>query len=220
MSVIGEARREAWQSRFSRIAHTQNSDESISRDTHTDHALPEPRNGKHLANTRWLSKIYLCGDERNTWFTVGNFRIVFTRGLKWWFMDIFRGIRVNGIKARERLGRTFLWGGRAGRLLGGPNLKETFLVYPCLRCVLSGAQLPPSKWDSLSFSRPPRPFQRFIIGRWSFLVDSNHRCWLENRKGAAREGVLVRFSIRDKSANNALPPPSFLVYRCCVRFLK
>lgn len=103
----------------------------------------------------------------------------------------------------------FLWGGRAGRLLGGPNLKETFLVYPCLRCVLSGAQLPPSKWDSLSFSRPPRPFQRFIIGRWSFLVDSNHRCWLENRKGAAREGVLVRFSIRDKSANNALPPPAF-----------
>lgn len=151
MSVIGEARREAWQSRFSRIAHTQNSDESISRDTHADHALPEPRNGKHLANTRWLSKIYLCGDERNTWFTVGNFRIVFTRGLKWWFMDIFRGIRVNGMKARERLGRTFLWGGRAGRLLGGPNLKETFLVYPCLRCVLSGAQLPPSKWDSCPF---------------------------------------------------------------------
>lgn len=54
-------------------------------------------------------------------------------------MDIFRRIRVNGMKARERLGRTFLWGGRAGRLLG-PNLKETFLVYSCLQCV-SGAQL-------------------------------------------------------------------------------
>lgn len=31
-----------------------NSDESISRDTHADHALSEPRNGKHLANTRWF----------------------------------------------------------------------------------------------------------------------------------------------------------------------
>lgn len=148
-------------------------------------------------------EIYLCGDERNTWFTVGNFRIVFTRGLKWWFMDIFRRIRVNGMKARERLGRTFLWGGRAGRLLG-PNLKETFLVYSCLQCV-SGAQLLFEMEFPVLFSL--LPFKGFkgslsVVKAFSPMVID-----------ADRNGVGC--SIRDKSTNSF----RFQLYLCCARFI-
>lgn len=155
-------------------------------------------------------EIYLCGDEWNTWFTVGNFRIVFTRGLKWWFMDIFRKIRVNGMKARERLGRTFLWDGRAGRLLG-PNLKETFLVYSCLQCV-SGAQLLFEMEFPVLFSL--LPFKGFK-GSLSVVKAFSPMVIDADRNGVDARTMLVRYEIKVRIALDF----SFPVYLCCARFI-
>lgn len=154
-------------------------------------------------------EIYLCGDERNTWFTVGNFRIVFTRGLKWWFMYIFRRIRVNGMKARERLGRTFLWGGRAGRLLG-PNLKETFLVYSCLQCV-SGAQLLFEMEFPVLFSLLPFKGSKgslSVVKAFSPMVID-----------ADRNGVGCSYDARYEIKVRIALDFSFPVYLCCARFI-
>lgn len=133
-------------------------------------------------------------------------------------MDIFRRIRVNGMKARERLGRTFLWGGRAGRRSWDLTWKKPFwFIRVCTACSLSGAQ-------PLFQVRIPCPFLARLL---STVPKVHYRSLKLSRRpviDAGRlekwRGMLVRCSIRDKSIRIVFRLKRFPLYLRCVRFFK
>lgn len=134
-------------------------------------------------------------------------------------MDIFRRIRVNGMKARERLGRTFLWGGRAGRRSWDLTWKKPFwFIRVCTACSQRCSTSLPSS-DSLSFSRSP-PFNRSkgSLSVVKAFSSTGNRC--RPTRGQEWRGMLVRCSIRDKSIRIVFRLKRFPLYLRCVRFFK